>query len=258
MADKHNVTSAPNFVSAAEPARRPAPTPDAVSAKWKDNLGVWIGASVVLVSLQLIGTIVLHAVGWRDTWYPSWPAFQQWGMFSLLVGAVLFGLLMMWRSSLDERTEKGTVDMYKRTIKELSAELEEANDTITSLTVALNNTRQDLQERIALQQRYQARQEQTYTPAVMREAETSVPRQTYMDARLLVERACRNQPYSKDKMVATHDGWTQQRWRDAHKLACDAGIFRTVGNRTELLVDDINTALSMMDVYAGNAPVTPD
>lgn len=247
------------FVSAHEPPPRQAPaTADAVSAKWRDNAGVWIGVVAVLVGCQWIVWLALHAVGWSETWHPPLAAVQMWSLFAFFAGAVAFGALMMWRSALDEREKAGAYAWMEARIEELEIDLAAADEEIETLTIALGHTRQDLQERIALQQRAVAQAERTYTPAVLREAEAAAPRQQYLDARLLVERACRNQVFSKDKMVAMHDGWTQARWREAHKLACDAGLFRVVGNRTELLVDDLNTALSMLDIYAGLPVSQPD
>jgi len=250
---------ATTFVSAHEPPTRQAPvTADAVSAKWRDNAGVWIGVVAVLVGAQWILWLALFQLGVSETWYPPLPAVQQWSLFALFAGLIAFGALMMWRSALDEREKAGAFIWMEARIEELELELDAADEENEALRVSLNNTRQDLQERIALMQRNTAAHERTYTPAVLRESEESIPLQTYADARLLVERACRNQPYSKDKIVATMHGWTQARWREAHKLACDAGLFRVVGNRTELLVDDINTALSMMDVYAGKSVSNAD
>lgn len=239
------------FVPAHEPVRPAPTTPDAVAAKWRDNAGIWVGVVAVLVGAQWIVWLGLHLVGLSETWHPPLPAMQMWTIFAFCAGAVAFGALMMWRSALDEREKAGLFVWMESRIQELEVELEAADEEIEALTVALRNTRQDLQERIALQQRQAAATQRMYTPAVLREAEAPAPSQTYRDARLLVERACRNLPFSKDKVVATHDGWTQTRWREAHKLACDAGLFRVVGNRTEVLVDDLNTALAMLDVYAG-------
>lgn len=259
---KSNQSATPSsvaFVSAHEPAPRSAPTTtDAVSAKWRDNAGVWIGVVAVLVGAQWIAWLAANAIGLADTWHPPLHAVQMWSIFAFFAGAIAFGALMMWRSALDEREKAGAFVWLEARIEELELELDEADAMIESLTATLNHTRQDLQERIALQQRATAAAERTYTPAVLRESEAAAPTQTYLDARLLVERACRNLPFSKDKMVAMHDGWTQARWREAHKLACDAGLFRVVGNRTEVLVDDLNTALSMLDIFAGNPVSQPD
>jgi hypothetical protein len=245
-------SATPAFVAAHEPPPRPTPTSqDAVSAKWRDNAGVWIGVVAVLVGLQWIAWIVLYSMGLAGAWYPPREAVLMWSAFAFFAGAVAFGALMMWRSALDEREKAGAFVWMEARIAELEDELAEADEHNEAVTVALNHCRQDLQERIALQQRQSANAERTFTPAVLRETETAVSPAVFCDARLLVERACRNLPFSKDKIVATHDGWTQARWREAHKLACDAGLFRVVGNRTEVLVDDLNTALAMLDIYAG-------
>jgi hypothetical protein len=244
---------------AQEPPHRAAPTTsEIVNARWLDNLGLGIGVFVVLVAGQWLAWLILYTIGWTDTWHPTLTAIQMWTTFAFFAGLVGFGLLMIWRAALDEREQAGEFVWLRARIEELEAELLAADEEVEQLTVSLNHIRQDLQERIALQQRSQAASQRTYTPAVLRESEEQVAQQTWLDARLLVERACRNLPYSKDKMVALIDGWTQARWREAHALACAAGLFRVAGNRTELLVDDLNTALSMLDIFAGNSVSQPD
>ena len=101
-------------------------------------------------------------------------------------------------------------------IDELEAKVDELNQKIANL-------RHDLQERMILQQTLTRQTQRTYTPSV-EAAEEPIDGNVYRDARLLVERACRNQPYSKDKVCATF-GWSQGQWRAAHQLAQDAGIF---------------------------------
>lgn len=253
-------TTGASFVAAHDPAPRQAPTTnESVNAKWLDNAGLGIGLFVVLVAMQWIVYLAAFVmIGWGDAWYPPFAAIQMWSAFAFFAGMVGFGLLMMWRSALDEREKAGEFVWLRTRLAELEEELVDDDEKIAELELKLSNTRQDLQERIVLQQRTTARHERGYTPAVLRENEELVNQQTYRDARLLIERACRNLPYSKDKMVALHHGWTQARWREAHTLACQAGLFRVAGNRTDLLVDDINTALSMFDVYCNFSVSRPD
>ena len=249
------------FVSAVEPAptpvtatsARPAPTADSVAAKWRDNLGAWIGVTVLLSAGYALLRIGLANVGMMPLPGAEHSAWS-FGVF-VLIGGVAFGWLMAWRSSLDERERQGEIDGMVARIEDDAEYIEQLEERISELNQALSNTRQDLQERMVLQQRYQAQAQRTYTPSV-EAAEQPVDSSVYRDARLLVERACRNQPYSKNAICG--DGkkpgifdWTQDRWRAAHQLAQEAGLFRVVGNRTELLVDDLGTALAMMDVYAG-------
>lgn len=247
------------WVSAVEPApgtpspARPAPTADSVSAKWRDNLGAWIGVTVLLsagYALLRIGAANVGIVPLPGAEHSAW----SFGVFTL-IGGVAFGWLMAWRSSLDERERQGEIDGMVARIDDDAEYIEQLEERISELNQTLSNVRQDLAERMVLQQRYQAQAQRTYTPSV-EAAEQPVDSSVYRDARLLVERACRNQPYSKDKICAMF-GWTQPQWRAAHQLAQDAGLFRVVNRQTELLVDDLNTALSMLDVYAG-ASVSTD
>ena len=245
------------FVSAVEPAptpvtatsARPAPTADSVAAKWRDNLGAWIGVTVLLSAGYALLRIGLANVGMMPLPGAEHSAWS-FGVFTL-IGGVAFGWLMAWRSSLDERERQGEIDGMVARIEDDAEYIEQLEERISELNQALSNTRQDLQERMVLQQRYQAQAQRTYTPSV-EAAEQPVDSSVYRDARLLVERACRNQPYSKDKVCATF-GWTQPQWRAAHQLCQDAGLFRVVNRQTELLVDDLNTALSILDVYVGSS-----
>ena len=146
-----------------------------------------------------------------------------------------------------------SLDQADAAIKNRDELIDELEDENAELRTKLAYAQRDLQERIVLQQQYQAQAQRTYTPSA-HVAEDAVPFAVYDKARQLVERACRNLPASKDK-VCTTLGWTQSEWREAHQLAQDAGLFRVVGNRTELLVDDLDTALAIMDVYAGFSSV---
>ena len=245
------------FVPAVEPApvtatpARPAPTADSVAAKWRDNLGAWIGVTVLLSAGYALLRIGLANVGMMPLPGAEHSAWS-FGVFTL-IGGVAFGWLMAWRSSLDERERQGEIDGMVARIEDDAEYIEQLEEKVTELETKLAYAQRDLQERIVLQQQYQAQKQRTYTPSAQ-VAEDAVPFSVYDKARQLVERACRNLPASKDK-VCTTLGWTQSEWREAHQLAQDAGLFRVVGNRTELLVDDLDTALAIMDVYAGFSSV---
>ena len=254
------------YVSAAEPELvrpetpvgaaqiRLAPqTTETVLAVWRNNAGMGIGVFSVLMSGFFIVQIIGGRAGiWRNIW-TDLDGTLTWVAFSALAGAQAFGWLMIWRSNLDERRMQGELNEAADAVRDRDEYIDKLEERIAAQEQTIANLRQDLAERMMLQQRAEmkASQRATYTPSV--EAATEpIDSAIYRDARLLVERACRNQPYSKDKVCAMF-GWSQSQWRAAHQLAQDAGIFRVVGNRTELLVDDLNTALSIMDVYAGTS-----
>ncbi len=249
-----------SYVSAAEPtapapATRPAPTPDSVSAQWRDNLGMGIGVFCVLVSGFFIAQIVGGKFGlWRNFWTDI-DATPTWIAFSFLAGVQAYGWLMAWRSSIDEIERQNTINILRSNEQAMLADIKDMENEIANLETKLAYAQRDLRERIVLQQQYQAKAQRTYTPSAQ-VAENEIPFAVYDKARQLVERACRNLPASKDKVCAIL-GWTQAEWREAHQLAQDAGLFRVVGRQTELLVDDLETALAIMDVYAGFSPVEP-
>lgn len=246
--------SSRTFVPPTEPTpapTRPAPTADTVAAKWKDNLGMWIGVTTGLVAVRLLGQMLLSAAGLVASAWPERAAFLMWAAGSFFAGMLAFAVLMAWRSALDERERQGQFNDMAADIDDLEAILHERDETIADLERRLANVTQDLHERMLLQQTLTRQQAPHFTPAMPSAASSPEPTdaQLYQRARTLVERACRNQPYSKDKIVATF-GWTQGEWREAHQFCQDAGLFRVVGRSTELLVDDLNTALSILDLYA--------
>ena len=231
-------------------------TTETVLAVWRNNAGMGIGVFSVLVSGFFIVQIIGGKAGiWRNIW-TDLDGTLTWLAFSALAGVHAFGWLMIWRSNLDERRMQGELNEAADAVKDRDEYIDKLEERIAAQETTIANLRQDLAERMMLQQRAEMKAAQrTYTPSV-ESAEQPIDSAIYRDARLLVERACRNQPYSKYAICG--DGkkpgifdWTQDRWRAAHQLAQDAGLFRVVGNRTELLVDDLNTALSVIDVYAG-------
>lgn len=245
---------ASTYVSAAEPAApaapaRPAPTVELVSGKVLDNLWGGVGVAVALSAIYALARIALANLGIMGL--PAWQHAAWAGLVFALVGLTAFGMLTAWRASLDERERQGDINAMAARIEDDNEYIDELEAKVDELNQKIANLRHDLQERMILQQTLTRQTQRTYTPSV-EAAEEPIDGNVYRDARLLVERACRNQPYSKDKVCATF-GWSQGQWRAAHQLAQDAGIFRVVGNRTELLVDDLNTALSIMDVYAGSS-----
>ena len=249
MTEKRNASR--GYVPAIAPKPpRPAPTVENVSAKWRDNLGMWIGVFVVLMALRLLQQMAWHRLDWASTPWPGLESLLIWTAFSFCVGAVAFGLLMVWRSALDERERQGEYNALAEDNAELSADLDDANVKIGELEMKLANAMQDLRERMILLQRAEMRAgARVFTPAI-ETADNPVDAGNYKKARQLIELACRNQPFSKDKVCTMLD-WTQGEWRAAHQLAQDAGIFRVVGNRTEVLVSELAVALAMIDIYAG-------
>lgn len=251
---RNNTTTPRTFVPPIDPAARPAPTVDTVAAKWRDNLGMWIGVTTGLIALRVLGQMLLAAVGIVETSWPARDAFLMWLAGSFFAGMLAFAVLMAWRSALDERERQGQFNEMAADIADLEEILIERDERIADLERRLANTVQDLHERMILQQTLTTQRAANFTPSVASVTEPTDPT-VYRNARTLVERACRNQPFSKGAICGDGNkpgllGWTQGEWREAHQFCQDAGIFRVVGRSTELLVDDLNTALSVLDIYA--------
>jgi hypothetical protein len=249
MPYKQQTTS--TFVSAQEPARSSAPTSAAVSAKWRDNLGVWIGSTTVLVALQWLWCIVGYAVGWRQTWWPSRTAFQMWTLAAALIGAVLFGLLMMWRSALDERERAGEFLWLRSRVDELNAELEEADATITELEYKLQRAQVDLKEQYTQMQAMMAMDRQ-FVASAPAASKKRIPLPLYRDAVMLADLSLTPpREYSRDKTCRKF-GWTTTRWYAARDVLVAAGIWQTDGKATAVKVQNRATAQAQLALYAGH------
>lgn len=248
MPEKH--TSAPTFV-AREPAHRSAPSNDAVSAKWRDNLGVWIGTVAALMGAQLIVFLAVYIAGWRDVWYPSWAALLQWGVFAFALGMVLFGLLMAWRSSLDEREKAGELMYWQGLVEQAQADLGAADITIAELQERLQAAQIELHDQY-VQMQVAMRAQKQFVPEAPAASVEPVPLPVYRDAALLAALSLTpGMEFSRDKVCRKYS-WTTSRWYAARDLLVAAGVWAKGDKQTEILASSKAAGLAMLALYTGH------
>ena len=242
------------FVSAVEPAptpvtatsARPAPTADSVAAKWRDNLGAWIGVTVLLSAGYALLRIGLANVGMMPLPGAEHSAWS-FGVF-VLIGGVAFGWLMAWRSSLDERERQGEIDGMVARIEDDAEYIEQLEQHVAELRSRLDNALLELQHEQA-QARATMAQARQYVPNVS-VSDDPVSQRVYDDAVILTERSTRNIDYSRDKVCADLD-WTTTRWYAARDLLVSCGNWQRTGKKTEVLVSNTDVALRNLAIHVG-------
>lgn len=228
-------------VVATAPARL-APTADSVSAKWRDNLGAWIGVTVALSA----GYALLRMVAARFGIVPL-PDWQHaaWSFVSFfLAGGLAFGALMTWRSSLDERERQGEIDAMRERIEDDSEYIEELEQKITAMEVERANMIDDLAET-----RRSLHQAMGQASARYRQPDEDVEPTAERNAKFLLQLAYRGDKWGRDHIVRTFDNWTPTMWTEARNLLELSGIVRTVGKSTELLKPDYSSAVVALAAY---------
>ena len=237
------------YVPAVEPApvtatpARPAPTADSVSAKWRDNLGAWIGVTVLLsagYALLRIGAANVGIVPLPGAEHSAW----SFGVFTL-IGGVAFGWLMAWRSSLDERERQGEIDGMVARIEDDAEYIEQLEEKVTEYRSLYENAVRDLAEsRAALHQamgrnsdKYRAPEEETVTASVER------------DAQFLLQLMYSGQPAGWQSVTGKYNDWNRKKWEAARDLLEAAGCISTVGNQTKPSELTHQAAVSKLGAY---------
>ena len=206
-------------------------------------IGVTVGVICVRVAAQILGHL-LHIVA------SPWPGdILIWLVLAVTLGGISFGALMMWRTSLDEREQAGEMMHLREIAEQAEAELEEAETQIAQLAAQLARAQEAEQKATMLLHRAQQASTPSYV-APERTAEEFTGDNVYEDARMLVRLATTGQRFAKDFMGSEH-GWPQGRWRAAHQLVTESGIWRTEGRATVLNVTDQAAALSHLARYCG-------
>ena len=208
---------------------------------------MWIGVTVGIICVRVAAQILGHLL--RIVASP-WPGdILIWLVLAVALGGIAFGALMMWRTSLDEREQAGEMLELLEAAEQAEAALEEAETQIAQLTAQLARAQEAEQKATMLLHRAH----QAATPAYVapeRPAEDFTGDNIYEDARMLVKLATTGQRFAKDFMGSEH-GWPQGRWRAAHQLVAESGIWRTESRATILNVTDQATALSHLARYCG-------
>ena len=251
---KRNERATPNFVSPTAPQpvatpspARPAPTADSVSAKWRDNLGAWIGVTVLLSAGYALLRIGLANVGMMPLPGAEHSAWS-FGVFTL-IGGVAFGWLMAWRSSLDERERQGEIDGMVARIEDDAEYIEQLEEKVTELEVRLNNALVN-SEREQAAARAAMAETKEYVPAGGTSS-APLPRQLYDDAVLLINLSTDGmKDHAKDKVCKTY-GLTSTRWFAARDVLVACKVWQRSNGTTEVLVKHRATALRTLAIYAG-------
>ena len=208
---------------------------------------MWIGVTVGVICVRVAAQILGHLL--RIVASP-WPGdILIWLVLAIALGGIAFGALMMWRTSLDEREQAGEMLELLEAAEQAEAALEEAETQIAQLTAQLARAQEAEQKATMLLHRAH----QAATPAYVapeRPAEDFTGDNIYEDARMLVKLATTGQRFAKDFMGSEH-GWPQGRWRAAHQLVAESGIWRTESRATIVNVTDQATALSHLARYCG-------
>lgn len=238
-----------NFVSAVEPIpARPAPTADNVAAKWRDNLGAWIG-----ISTMLTGAYSLLRIGLANANLVPLPSAQgaAWALVVfVIIGGIAFGWLMAWRSSLDERERQGEIDAMRDAISmleaeklELEAEISDAEIRYTNIKLQYEQVTEDLASvRNSL---HRAMNQSNRFVVPVEKAEPAEEK----NAKFLLGIAYRDRWRGRDYIVETYAGWTPTMWTEARNLLEHAGIIRTINKQVELLKPDYDSAIVALSAH---------
>jgi hypothetical protein len=213
------------------PTAKPALTAGNVLAVWLQNFGGGIGAATI-TALACWG----FAVDAMTT--------LRW---SLTVGGVIFGVLMILRSAIDEivdgvdyRTMIADMEALEQQIADERAEHEEEQD---KLLLRIRTLQNDLNlERRSTWDRHAGPHSR---PAVQIADAPVASDPTSEDACKLLERAYAGQPWGKDNMRRYCDMNSTQ-WAAARDLLITRGIVARGKNQTVLLYQTHSDALSAL------------
>ena len=220
-------------------------TSDNVLAKWVDNTGAGIGVFAFVIGLRMLVQIVAGAVGLAESQWIDLGAAKLWGGIGAVLGIIAFSALMVLRSAMDELVQYNEWSAMQNEIAERDAEIDELHAELDALRMRYDNAVADLAEtRRSLHGAMSQATQRYRTPE--QPAEPTAQR----DAKFLIGLAYRSSKWSRDHVVRTYTDWTPTRWTEARNLLEQAGIARTVANRTELLYADESTAVAALAAFS--------
>lgn len=220
-------------------------TSDNVLAKWVDNAGAAIGVFALVLGSRALVQIIAGAVGLAASQWIDLDAAKLWGAIGAVLGIIAFGALMVLRSAMDELVQYNEWSAMQEELAERDTEIDELHAELDALRQRYDNAVADLAETRRSLHGAMAQAAQRYrTPE--QPAEPAAQR----DAKLLIGLAYRGSKWSRDHVVKTYADWTPTRWTDARNLLEQAGIVRTVANRTELLYADESTAVAALAAFS--------
>ena len=242
-------------VSPAYKRAEPPRTFGEVFAQWAHNLGAGLGVVVMwlIVSYALHGLLFfLGLIG------EPWPNPYRVGLAALGAGGAWFGLLMWWRSSLDEMREEGQWQMLEA---ERDAALEREAETEARWQLKYEALSRDYsmlqaEHKLLVQRKVVGR------PAdVQSEAPAAQPRpsnvvlpvkvEAQSDAIELLQRFYNRLPWARDAMMREHK-WSKGRWEAAKQWLVDSKVLMYGGEKGNVpqwvYPNDYNTALQKVMV----------
>lgn len=219
-----------------------------VFAQWAHNLGAGLG----VVVMWLIASYALHGLlFFLGLIGEPWPNPYRVGMAALGAGGFWFGVLMWWRSSLDEMREEGQWQMLEA---ERDAALErevetEAKWQLKYDAIAKDYSMLQAEHKLLVQRRVVGR------PADV-QAEEPAPRpanvvlpvkiEAQHDAIELLQRYYNRLPWARDAMMREHK-WSKGRWEAAKQWLVDSKVLMYGGEKGNVpqwvYPNDYNTAL---------------
>lgn len=219
---------ADTFVAPVAPATRPAPTVELVSGKVLDNAWGGVGAAVALSAGYALVRIALANLGMMPL--PSLVDAAWAIVIAIIIGAIVFGALTLWRASLDERERQGELDGLREDRALMQADIDELAEQVAEYRRLYENAVSDLAEARAALHQAMGRNSDRYRAPEDEPVAASVER----DAQFLLQLMHSKQPAGWQSVTRTYNDWNRDRWEAARDLLEAAGVVRTVGNQTKL------------------------
>jgi len=231
---------------AAEPPPMRTRTGNSIMAAWADNAGAGIGVLAVIVGLRVLAQIVGAGLGVVDSPLPSGESMAIWLIIGAVSGVVLFGVLMILRSALDEIVQYGEwsamqaeIDELQAEALELSASADEYRRLYERAVEAASTARRDA---------HRAMRRESTSTYVAPEPE-AVDDDLELDARMLLQIMYSPEPAGWKSITNKYADWTRARWTAARDLLEDAECVRTVGNQTKPVEATVDAGLAKLSAY---------
>ena len=235
-----------SFVSAQPPPtvlvddRAQVITMHSVRAEWAQNCGGGIGAGILVACAWLILHGALYAIGMTVT---PWPDAAQVAIAATIVGAIVFGVLMLVRSALDEVVE--SLD-WQRAMSDLEAADAEIAELRTLLTAA--EKRADIAENQARVQAANQANHKYVAPAPERA-------QVWRDCEWLIQRRFDAGTWSRSNVTKLSGvGWTQGQWKATMDKLTLAGLVKLVDGANEPIYDSALLMFEALHEYEAEHP----
>lgn len=229
-----------------EMAQQPLPTPGQVLAKWLDNLGVGLGAGVaVAVLLWLLkapGEILLTR--------------------SLALGLLAFAAMMIWRGSLDERSDWCNTRAIRRTVtamrsefdnqvRTLGQQLDAAFDEIETLERSVDQVASE-RDMALIDLGRERKQAEQNTRRTFVQPEDPTP-QDVKDAHEMLRFYFDTGRHLSRRRAQEDKRWSAERWKAAQALLVRAGVLTVNETQPAMLAQTLGEAFGKLNTYLVHA-----